>query len=496
MLEPVEIVKKSLLRRTDTSNFLDYGKLPPQAKDLEEAVLGAIMIDSGAMVEVAHLLNDDMFYLDAHQRIFRACRMLYAANSPIDLLTVTEQLKKNGELDASGGPFFIAQLTNKIGSSANIGYHAQIIAEKSLSRNIISVSTEAIKGAYEDTEDPFEIHANTINQLDSLLQNHTSNESFYDMVTSRMTEVGEIKQKGFMPGVKTYLENLDHYVGSLMPGEFIIVAGRPAMGKSALMVDFAYNQAKNGIPVGIFSLEMTHQQLIDRFISAASAIPYEKMRKNSMSDLEYSRYLHHGLLVAELPINIDDTGGIELNQLCAKAKLWKHKKGIKILYVDYLQLVEAPSKSRYGNREQEISTITRKLKMLAKDLEIPIVGFSQLSRKVEERQNKRPVLSDLRESGSIEQDADMVFFPFRPSYYKLKDDTGRDYDFTYAEMIFGKFRGAGLKDIKTPMEIQYSRFIREGQELGENLFSKALNNGESRFRPLTPEEKSSDETPF
>lgn len=497
MADNKDIPKKSLIRNNKGNDTInpDYGKLPPQAKELEEAVLGAIMIEKQAMIEVADILSPESFYLDANQKIYKAIRELHNQSSAIDMLTVVEQLKKNGDLDAVGGPYAIAKLTNTIGSAAHVEEHARIVLEKKMARDMISISHTIITDAYDDTTDPFELHSSAVTAFDSVVSEKGKEISFYDHVTERMFEVGKVRTNGVTPGVKTFIENFDHYLGGLLPGEFIIGAGRPGMGKSALMVDWALNQAKNGIVAGIFSLEMTAAQIIDRMISNVSSIAYEKMRKNSMTDEEYSRYNLFGLEVAELPVLIDDTGGIELTQLVAKAKKWKHKHNLQILYIDYLQLVDAGpmSKGKFSVREQEVSTITMRLKKLAKELHIPVVAFSQLSRKVEERSDKRPMLSDLRESGSLEQNSDIVFFPFRPSYYKLKDDNQQEFDPTYAEIIMGKFRGSSLKDIKTPMQIQYSRFIR-----GENDMPKGLEPNPNMFsiKPESIDLPENDDFPF
>lgn len=465
MAEPAEIVKKSLLRKSsaDSSN-LDYGKLPPQAKELEEAVLGAVMIEDKAFDEISDILREDSFYVDAHQRIWRAFRTLANNQSPIDLLTVTEQLKKNGELDAVGGPFFVAQLTNKVGSAANVEFHARLIAEKYIQRQLISTSSEIIKDAYEDTTDVFELLDKAEKNLFSIAENNLKRKS-EAIGNLLMTELKEIDVRmhnstDHLNGVASGFIDLDRATGGWQKSDLIIVAARPAMGKTAFTLALARNAAiDHQKPVAIFSLEMSSAQLVQRMISMETHIPSDKLRRGNLEEYEYQILTSKIDHLKNAPLFIDDTPAINVFELRSKCRRLKQQHDIQMIIIDYLQLMSGSNDGKGGNREQEISQISRSLKGLAKELEIPVIALSQLSRAVETRGgDKKPILSDLRESGAIEQDADIVIFLYRGEYYGLDTDADGQSTKDVAEVIIAKHRNGPVKTVRTRFINKYAKF--------------------------------------
>ncbi|HWB63847.1 MAG TPA: replicative DNA helicase [Chitinophagales bacterium] len=473
MAEPFDIVKKSLRKPSPEVNVMDYGKLPPQVKELEEAVLGAIMIEQNAITDVINILKDDSFYVDAHQRIWRAIRMLYQDQAPVDLLTVTEQLKKNGELDAVGGPFFVAQLTNKIGSAANVEYHARLIAEKYIQRQLISTSTEIIKDAYEDTTDVFELLDKAEKNLFSIAENNLKRNS-EDIASLLMTELKEIdvrmnNTEDHLNGVSTGFVEMNKATGGWQKSDLIIVAARPAMGKTAFTLALARNAAiDDKKPVAIFSLEMSSAQLVQRLISMETHIPSEKIRKGNLEQYEYQILTSKIDNLKNAPIFIDDTPAINVFELRSKCRRLKQQHDIQLVIIDYLQLMSGSPDGKSGNREQEISQISRSLKSLAKELEIPVIALSQLSRAVETRGgDKRPILSDLRESGAIEQDADIVVFLYRGEYYGIETSESGESNKDVAEVIIAKHRNGPVTTVRTRFISSYAKFEDIGEKASD-----------------------------
>jgi len=446
-------------------NMLDYGKLPPQVKDLEEAVLGAVMIEQNAINEVTDILKDESFYVDAHQRIWRAIRMLFQNQAPIDLLTVTEQLKKNGELDAVGGPFYIAQLTNKVGSAANVEYHARLIAEKHIQRQLISTSSEIIKDAYEDSTDVFDLLDKAEKNLFSIAENSLKRNS-EDIGSIIMGELKEIdirmnNTEDHLNGVASGFIDLDRTTGGWQKSDLVIVAARPAMGKTSFTLALARNAAvdhKKG--VAIFSLEMSSVQLVQRLISMETHIPSDKIRKGNLEQYEYQILTSKIDNLKSAPIFIDDTPAINVFELRSKCRRLKQQHDIQLVVIDYLQLMSGTVDGKGGgNREQEISQISRSLKGLAKELQIPVIALSQLSRAVETRGgDKKPILSDLRESGAIEQDADIVIFLYRGEYYGLEQDAEGNPTKDIAEVIIAKHRNGPVKTVRTRFVNKFAKF--------------------------------------
>jgi len=486
MAEPIEIVKKSLLRKsTPEVNMLDYGKLPPQVKELEEAVLGAVMIEQNAINEVTDILKDESFYVDAHQRIWRAIRMLFQSQAPIDLLTVTEQLKKNGELDAAGGPFYVAQLTNKVGSAANVEYHARLIAEKHIQRLLISTSSEIIKDAYEDSTDVFDLLDKAEKNLFSIAENSLKRNS-EDIGSIIMGELKEIdirmnNTEDHLNGVSSGFIDLDKQTGGWQKSDLIILAARPAMGKTAFTLALARNAAvdhKKG--VAVFSLEMSSVQLVQRLISMETHIPADKIRRGNLEDWEYQMLTRKIDTLKSAPIFIDDTPAINVFELRSKCRRLKQQHDIQLVVIDYLQLMSGSVDGKNGgNREQEISQISRSLKGLAKELQIPVIALSQLSRAVETRGgDKKPILSDLRESGAIEQDADIVIFLYRGEYYGLEQDAEGNPTKDIAEVIIAKHRNGPVGSVRTRFISKLAKFENLDEIGAGDQYSDIKSSGE------------------
>ena len=466
MAEPIDIVKKSLIRKsTPEVNMSDYGKLPPQVKELEEAVLGAVMIEQNAINEVTDILKDESFYVDAHQRIWRAIRMLFQSQAPIDLLTVTEQLKKNGDLDAVGGPFYVAQLTNKVGSAANVEYHARLIAEKHIQRMLISTSSEIIKEAYEDSTDVFDLLDKAEKNLFSIAENSLKRNS-EDIGSIIMGELKEIdirmtNSEEHVNGVPSGFIDLDRTTGGWQKSDLVILAARPAMGKTSFTLALARNAAvDHKKAVAVFSLEMSSIQLVQRLISMETHIPSDKIRKGNLEQYEYQILTSKIDNLKNAPIFIDDTPAINVFELRSKCRRLKQQHDIQLVVIDYLQLMSGSVDGKNGgNREQEISQISRSLKGLAKELQIPVIALSQLSRAVETRGgDKKPILSDLRESGAIEQDADIVIFLYRGEYYGLEQDADGNPTKDIAEVIIAKHRNGPVKTVRTRFINKFAKF--------------------------------------
>jgi replicative DNA helicase len=481
----------------DLSNYV-FGKIQPQALPLEEAVLGALMLDREGLAIVMDTLRSDSFYLDAHKLIYTAILRLFERSDPVDLLTVTEELRKNGNLEKIGGAYYLVELTNRIASAANIEYHARIIAEKHIQRSLITVSTKVIQDAYEDTTDVFQLLDDAEKGLFAITQNNLSR-SFESMgaLSSRvLKQVEELsKKEGGLTGVPTGFPNLDRVTSGWQPSDFIIIAARPGMGKTSFVLAMALNAArdfKKGI--ALFSLEMASTQLVQRLIAMESEIPAQKLRNGKMEDYEWKQ-LHATVEKLEsVPIFIDDTPGINIFELRAKCRRLKMQHDIQLVIIDYLQLMTGGSDSaKGGNREQEISSISRALKGMAKELGVPVIALSQLSRAVETRGGtKRPQLSDLRESGAIEQDADIVSFIYRPEYYQiLEDEQGQSLK-GIAEIIVAKHRNGALDTIQLKWIGELAKF----DNLEDNSFSNSPLSGPFKPSVITMPSKMNDDIPF
>ena len=445
-----------IARKIDKSTIisLERGKIPPQAVDLEEVVLGAMMIDKKGVDEVIDILHPDAFYKDAHRHVYEAIFKLFESSEPVDLLTVSSQLKKDGRLESVGGDFYLIKLTQKVASSAHIEFHARIILQKYIQRSLIKISNEIIENAYDEATDVFDLLDNAEAKLYEVTQGNLkrSAETAQNLVIQAKKRIEEIANKEGLSGIPSGFDKLDKLTSGWQPSDLIIVAARPGMGKTALTLSMARNIAVNSdIPIAFFSLEMSSVQLITRLISAETGLSSEKLRTGRLEKHEWEQLNVKVKALESAPLFIDDTPSLSIFDLRAKARRLASQHGIKMVVIDYLQLMTAGGSQKGGNREQEISTISRNLKALAKELNVPVIALSQLSRAVETRGgSKRPILSDLRESGAIEQDADIVSFIYRPEYYKIDewDDEERTPTQGQAEFIVAKHRNGGLDSIR------------------------------------------------
>ena len=433
---------------------LEKGKIPPQAIDLEQVVLGAMMIDKKGVDEIIDIITPEVFYKESHQHIYDAIRTLFENGEPIDLLTVSEQLRQMAKLDKAGGDYYLIQLTQKVSSSAHIEYHARIILQKFIQRSLIKISNEIIEEAYDETTDVFDLLDHAESKLYEVTQGNIkrSSETAQSLVIQAKKKIEEISNKEGLSGIPSGFDRLDKLTSGWQPSDLIIVAARPGMGKTALTLSMARNIAVGqGIPVAFFSLEMASVQLITRLISSETGLSSEKLRTGKLEKHEWEQLNHKVSALEKAPLFIDDTPSLSIFDLRAKARRLASQHGIKLIVIDYLQLMTAGGSQKNGNREQEISMISRNLKALAKELDVPVIALSQLSRAVETRGgSKRPLLSDLRESGAIEQDADIVSFIYRPEYYKIDewDDEERSPTDGQAEFIVAKHRNGGLDSIR------------------------------------------------
>jgi replicative DNA helicase len=452
--------------------ILQGGKLPPQALDLEEAVLGALMLEKEALNSAIDILQAVSFYKEAHQMIFAVILHLFGETQPIDILTVTQELKKRGELDIVGGPYYITQLTNRVASAANIEYHARIISQKYIQRELIRISSDIITDAYDETTDVFTLLDKAEKNLFSVAEGNIrkSYESMSDLIRESIKQIEDAKnQESGVIGVPSGFTAMDRVTSGWQPSDLIIIAARPAMGKTSYVLSLARNAAVDfGMPVAFFSLEMSSIQLVTRLVSAESEISSEKLRSGNLRADEIQQIHTKIDGLAEAPIFIDDSAGLSIFELRAKARRLKSQHNIQMLIIDYLQLMSGNGDNK-GNREQEISMISRSLKSIAKELSIPVLALSQLSRAVETRGgDKRPQLSDLRESGSIEQDADMVQFIHRAEYYGLTEDEDGNSTQGMATIIIAKHRNGSVEDVKLKFINQLAKF--EDFEQGSNDF--------------------------
>tara|TARA_Y100000816_G_scaffold266151_1_gene226499 strand:- start:1449 stop:2966 length:1518 start_codon:yes stop_codon:yes gene_type:complete len=433
---------------------LQKGKLPPQAIDLEEVVLGAMMIDKKGVDEVIDILQPEAFYKESHQLIFNAIISLFEKQEPIDIKTVSFQLKKDGTLNSAGGDYYLIELSQKVSSSAHIEFHSRIILQKFIQRKLISISNEIIEDSYDETSDVFDLLDKAESKIYDISQRNLkkNTQSAEDLVLAAKKKIEEISKKEGLSGIASGFGEIDRLTSGWQPSDLIIVAARPGMGKTAFTLSMARNiTVENNIPVAFFSLEMSAIQLITRLISSETGLNSEKLRTGKLEKFEWELLNVKVTDLESAPLYIDDTPSLSIFELRAKARRLSSQFGIKLIVVDYLQLMTLGSSQKSGNREQEISTISRNLKALAKELDIPIIALSQLSRAVELRGGtKRPILSDLRESGAIEQDADIVSFLYRPEYYKIDewDDEERSPALGQAEFIVAKHRNGGLSSIK------------------------------------------------
>ncbi|CAM1363483.1 replicative DNA helicase [Tenacibaculum xiamenense] len=460
---------------------LEKGKLPPQAIDLEEAVLGAMMIDKKGIDTVIDILHPEAFYDKRHQEIYEAIYTLFQNSEPIDILSVSNQLKKSAKLELVGGDFYLIGLTQKVASSAHIEFHSRIILERYIKRKLITISSELIESSYDETIDVFDLLDDAEGKLFEVTQGNLKKgaERADSLVQQSINKIQEISTKEGMSGLATGFTKLDALTSGWQPSDLIIIAARPGMGKTAFVISMAKNMAIDfNHAVAIFSLEMSSVQLITRMISSETGLTSEKLRKGNLEPHEWEQLNVKVKRLSDSPVFIDDTPALSIFDLRAKARRLVSQHDVKILIIDYLQLMTAGGAGA-GNREQEISTISRNLKALAKELNIPVIALSQLSRSVETRGgSKRPLLSDLRESGAIEQDADIVSFIFRPEYYGMTewDDDDHAPCEGQGEFIVAKHRNGGLDNIR----LKFTGHLAKFSDLEEGFsseFQSSMNSG-------------------
>ena len=457
-------VKKQTRRLSQEEAFMMNGKIPPQAIEIEESVLGALLLDQNAITNAIDILRQEYFYLEAHQHIYRAISILFRDGNPVDLLSVADQLKKDGRFDEIGGLTKLVSLTNRITSAAHIEYHVRILSEKYIQRELIRVSTETLKDSYDDTVDVLNLLDRTETKfLEINDSNFKSDFHSMDVLLSNTLKEIEANQNSQdeTMGVVTGFNDLDARTGGFQKGTLLILAARPAMGKTALALTMARNMAVDfNKPVAIFSLEMTASELMSRLIAAESGIDAKKFKlKGELQDWEKEQLRNKTNALAHAPMYIDDNPGLTIFELRAKCRRLKQKYDIQMVFIDYLQLMSGGETMKTGgNREQEISYISRQLKALSKEIGVPIMALSQLSRAVETRGgSKRPQLSDLRESGAIEQDADMVMFVYRPSYYGIDVENGMSTE-GLAKLIIAKHRSGEPGDVNLRFVERFVRF--------------------------------------
>ncbi len=438
--------------------------MPPKAVDLEEAVLGAMMMDKDAVTSAIEILGGESFYMQGHQVIFEAIKRLFNKSKPIDMLTVAEELRAMGELENAGGGYRLAELTSKVASTAHVEEHARIIAERHIKRELIRISNQVVRDSYDETKDVFDILDQAEQNLFNITEQNlrSSYASMSTLITQAVKEIEKLKgQDTETTGVPSGFTALDRVTAGWQKSDLIIVAARPGMGKTSFTLSLARNAAVEfKKPVAFFSLEMSSLQLVNRLLSAETELESEKLRKGNLKQYEWTQLHSKVDKLAEAPLFIDDTPGINIFELRAKCRRLKMQHDISMVIIDYLQLMSGnASDSKGGNREQEISNISRSLKSIAKELSIPIIALSQLNRSVETRGgDKRPQLSDLRESGAIEQDADMVTFIYRPEYYQITQDANGNSTAGIAEIIIAKHRNGALETVPLKFVNKFTRF--------------------------------------
>ena len=496
--------KKAVSQAFDKS----YGHLQPQDIDIEKVVLGALMIDRDAFSMVSETLKPETFYEPRHQKIYNAIQTLSMNENPVDIMTVVDELKREGTLDEVGGAAYIVELSSHVASSAHIEYHAKILAQKFLARQLISYASVIETKAFDATVDVDELMQEAEGSLFELSQRNMKKD--YVQVDPVITRAIEILQKasansGGLTGVPTGFQKLDEKTSGWQSSDLVIIAGRPAMGKTSFALSLAKNIAVDyHMPIAFFSLEMNNVQLVNRLISNVCEIPGNKMLNGQLSDDEWERLDKQIRLLQGSPLYIDDTPGLSIFELRTKARRLVREKGVKIIMIDYLQLMNANG-MRFGSRQEEVSKISQSLKGLAKELDIPILALSQLNRSVENRDNsngidgKRPQLSDLRESGAIEQDADMVLFVHRPEYYHiLNDEKGNDLR-GMAQIIIAKHRKGATGDILLTFRGEFTRFqdpeksygTDNDEPFGSEIIGSKMNNDAGNV-PFPPQDVADD----
>lgn len=462
------------------------GRMQPKDKDLEEAVLGAIMLEKDAYTIVCDILKPQSFYEPSNQKIYEAIQALGASQQPIDMLTVTEQLRLNGTLEEVGGPVFIAELTSRVASAAHVEYHARIVAQKFLARELITFASTIEAKAFDESNDVDDLLQEAEGKLFEISQRNVKKDvtQIDPVIKQAIDQIqAAANRESGLSGLESGYHELDKTTSGWQRSDLIIIAARPAMGKTAFVLSMAKNMAVNyNTPVAIFSLEMSNIQLVNRLICNTCDIEADKIKSGQLTSREWDQLMSRIKHLYSAPLFIDDTASLSIFELRTKARRLVREHDVQMIIIDYLQLMNA-SGIRFGSREQEVSMISRSLKQLAKELNIPIVALSQLNRSVESRADgdKRPQLSDLRESGAIEQDADIVCFIHRPEYYLHSDTDAEGHDIrNLAQFIIAKHRNGQVKDIKLKFKGKYARFDNwsENNDYGEATVGSKLNDND------------------
>ena len=462
-----------------------YGKLPPQATEVEEAVLGALMLERDAYVTVADIIDENSFYRENHRKIFEAIRALSGKEKPVDLLMVTQELKDKGQLDEIGVPAYITQLTRRVASAAHIEFHARIIAQKFIQRELIRVSTEIQAKSYDETIDVDELINFSESSLFQIAQGNIKKETvpIKPVLNEAILQIEKAKnQKEGLSGVPSGFTALDRITSGWQKTDLIIIAARPSMGKTAFVLSMAREMAvSHNRSVALFSLEMSSIQLVTRLISSETELGSQKLKSGRLEDWEWEHLNRKISSLDKAPIYIDDTPALSIFEFRAKCRRLKMQYNIDVVIVDYLQLMTAGNDNK-GSREQEVSNISRSLKAIAKELNIPILALSQLNRSVETREGRKPQLSDLRESGAIEQDADLVLFIHRPEYYGITEDDSGHSLIGVAEIIIAKHRNGATGDIHLSFKKELAKFTDMETQFGSGFgggaktFSSKMND--------------------
>ena len=484
----------------------DMGRLQPQARELEEAVLGALLLEKDAYSIVSDILKPECFYEKSHELIYTAVRDLAMRQEPVDMMTVVEQLKRMGSLDLVGGPVYISELTNKVASTAHLEFHARIIAQKYLARELIRFSATVQDKAFDETVDVDDLMQEAEGSLFEISQRNVKKDVMQiNPVIKDALKMLEraANQEGGMSGLRSGFDGLDKITSGWQNSDLVIIAARPAMGKTAFVLSMAKNMAVNyNIPVALFSLEMSNVQLVNRLIVNVCEIPGEKIKSGRLENYEWEQLDFKIKELYDAPIYVDDTPSLSVFELRTKARRLVREHNIQCIIIDYLQLMNA-SGMNFGSREQEVSTISRSLKGLAKELNIPIIALSQLNRGVEARQGiegKRPQLADLRESGAIVQDADMVCFIHRPEYYKIYEDEKGNSLVGLAEIIIAKHRNGAVGDVRLRFKSEFAKFMNIEDDVELQEVRSRLNQGAPQTAaPPTPDflqPSGNDQAPF
>ena len=486
----------------------EMGKLPPQALELEQSVIGALMIEKDAFATVADLLRPESFYSDQHRHIFEAIRSLSTKDAPIDVLSVTEELRTMGNLELAGGVVYLSELTQRVASAAHLRYHAQIVAQKATARDLIGLACQIEEKGYDETQDVDELMQEAEAGVFEISQRSQKRDvtHIFPVITEAFERMHKASQnEGNISGIPSGFTELDKITSGWQKSDLVIIAARPAMGKTAFVLSMAKNIAVDfNIPVAIFSLEMSNVQLVNRLIMNVCEIEGSKIRNGRLTKAEWDKLENNISVLQNAPIYVDDTPGLSVYELRSKARKLVKDKKIQLIIIDYLQLMNANG-ANFGSREQEVSIISRTLKGLAKELDVPVIALSQLSRAVEKRDSsnsnvdgKKPLLSDLRESGAIEQDADMVCFIHRPEYYKLYDDgNGKDLR-GLGQIIVAKHRNGATDEIWLRFIGKYTRFQNENDAYDESLYADVQYGTQSskmNSMPIESEGAKLDDTP-